>query len=668
VTRFSHLFPDDQVAERVFSVFDRDGDGLVGVDELVDGFDRFVRGSASDRLVFLFEAWDLDRDGSLSREEAVAMAGKLASKPRQGPRGENAEVEERAAQLICLAMAPEEAVVPCGKFCGFLETAARRSDLLDDLIGCVAPSDGSDEPAGGQQRPTSLAFRARYFVTLFLSLFLTLVFNMAYDWPSVIGPAVVDQVRVSKGSVGQLQAVEQLASIFGNLAGGAVLDRVGVNVMVRLAAPVMLVAVLLMFCGVLAKMYFLLVIGFAVLGVGEFVFGVVDVVNVTTSSPKRASAVDAASRTLNLLPTIIGRLIWPHISLNSAIGALLGLTVLAVPAGLYVASAYDLLIKDITIASGPIPVSESSWAILRYFSALVARAERERTRRRSVAPLSLLEVTNPSPPPARHQPAIPAIPPLVPARPTTTTTTPPPPPPSSPTSDSGHKRNILLTLFRLPALFYVVALLVVAMYIVFFGFSIFSTFVLVDRYGVTVAQAGLLNSIGVYLSLSVGIPAGFMGGIYGHRLKMVAIGTLCWMISMVLLISPNVSPTIIMVFHGFGCVFPRVFLYGFIPLAVRDKSLWGPCYGVLPAFGSLFLGVGGLLLGWGYDRAKDPPVMIGIVMLVWSVLALSVCVALLLLDKRSRLDLPGFGLSSKKTSVHRIFAPFSTEVVEVVKY
>uniref|UniRef100_F6SUI5 Calaxin n=1 Tax=Monodelphis domestica TaxID=13616 RepID=F6SUI5_MONDO len=64
---------DDMIMDRVFRAFDRDNDGHVSVTEWVTGLCVFLRGNLEEKMKYCFEAYDLNGDGFISREEMFHM-------------------------------------------------------------------------------------------------------------------------------------------------------------------------------------------------------------------------------------------------------------------------------------------------------------------------------------------------------------------------------------------------------------------------------------------------------------------------------------------------------------------------------------------------------------------------------------------------------------------
>ncbi|CAB3988696.1 NADPH oxidase 5, partial [Paramuricea clavata] len=56
-------------AERFFTLFDDNGDGMIGMKELVAGLELLTNGTVADKLTFLFRVYDIDGNGYLSEDE-----------------------------------------------------------------------------------------------------------------------------------------------------------------------------------------------------------------------------------------------------------------------------------------------------------------------------------------------------------------------------------------------------------------------------------------------------------------------------------------------------------------------------------------------------------------------------------------------------------------------
>ncbi|MES1917279.1 MAG: hypothetical protein MHM6MM_009017 [Cercozoa sp. M6MM] len=65
--------------ERLFHVFDRDGNGTISKSEFRAGLALFLHGDVSDRIKVLFEMFDLDNSGTLGRSELRLMFNSLVT-------------------------------------------------------------------------------------------------------------------------------------------------------------------------------------------------------------------------------------------------------------------------------------------------------------------------------------------------------------------------------------------------------------------------------------------------------------------------------------------------------------------------------------------------------------------------------------------------------------
>ncbi|XP_078581895.1 neurocalcin homolog [Branchiostoma floridae x Branchiostoma japonicum] len=59
------------LATQIFRTFDRDGSGSVDFREFLCGMSALLRGTTAQRLRWAFNMYDLDRNGSLSRDELL---------------------------------------------------------------------------------------------------------------------------------------------------------------------------------------------------------------------------------------------------------------------------------------------------------------------------------------------------------------------------------------------------------------------------------------------------------------------------------------------------------------------------------------------------------------------------------------------------------------------
>merc|ERR1719456_1678582 len=73
-TTFLRFFPlPGMMGERLFAVFDRDNSGAIDFQEFLTGMALIYRGTLEEKKKFLFEMYDLDGDGVVTREELFTM-------------------------------------------------------------------------------------------------------------------------------------------------------------------------------------------------------------------------------------------------------------------------------------------------------------------------------------------------------------------------------------------------------------------------------------------------------------------------------------------------------------------------------------------------------------------------------------------------------------------
>ena len=59
-------------AERLFTLFDENGDGKINMKELVRGLELLINGTVADKLTFLFRVYDLDGENCICDTVIVA--------------------------------------------------------------------------------------------------------------------------------------------------------------------------------------------------------------------------------------------------------------------------------------------------------------------------------------------------------------------------------------------------------------------------------------------------------------------------------------------------------------------------------------------------------------------------------------------------------------------
>ncbi|XP_040909307.1 EF-hand calcium-binding domain-containing protein 1 [Toxotes jaculatrix] len=64
---------DDMIMDGVFRTFDKDNDGLVSMNEWIEGLSVFLRGTLDEKIKYCFHVYDLNGDSYISREEMFHM-------------------------------------------------------------------------------------------------------------------------------------------------------------------------------------------------------------------------------------------------------------------------------------------------------------------------------------------------------------------------------------------------------------------------------------------------------------------------------------------------------------------------------------------------------------------------------------------------------------------
>ncbi|XP_024941700.1 hippocalcin-like protein 4 isoform X2 [Cephus cinctus] len=77
---YAKLFPlgdSTKYAQIVFNIFDKDGDGVVSFADFLVGMASIVRGSADQKLSWIFGMYDLNGDGHITRHEMLAIVSAI---------------------------------------------------------------------------------------------------------------------------------------------------------------------------------------------------------------------------------------------------------------------------------------------------------------------------------------------------------------------------------------------------------------------------------------------------------------------------------------------------------------------------------------------------------------------------------------------------------------
>lgn len=118
---------DPLVVEQNFSMFDRDRNGAIDFREFVAGLSVLQRGSSDEKLKLLFDAYDLDSNGSLDRDEVFAIYKASLSFGKDTQFGSAREETDAINKLVdqCFAFADDVYAARAGTRRCALTTRAR---------------------------------------------------------------------------------------------------------------------------------------------------------------------------------------------------------------------------------------------------------------------------------------------------------------------------------------------------------------------------------------------------------------------------------------------------------------------------------------------------------------------------------------------------------------
>ncbi|KAJ4462171.1 putative calcineurin B [Paratrimastix pyriformis] len=84
---------DNLFADRIFQLFDENGDGIISVDEFICGLSVFSKkGTLEEKLRFSFNVYDVDQDGFIDRRELFEILRACLSEDQMGLTPDQARV------------------------------------------------------------------------------------------------------------------------------------------------------------------------------------------------------------------------------------------------------------------------------------------------------------------------------------------------------------------------------------------------------------------------------------------------------------------------------------------------------------------------------------------------------------------------------------------------
>ena len=88
------------LGDRLFEVFDTKKTGVIDFEEFIDGFQRFSRGDPSTKMDMLFQLFDLDGKGGITKPELSTVLMSIVTPPNQVVNGPNNKYGSRTSGIL----------------------------------------------------------------------------------------------------------------------------------------------------------------------------------------------------------------------------------------------------------------------------------------------------------------------------------------------------------------------------------------------------------------------------------------------------------------------------------------------------------------------------------------------------------------------------------------
>ena len=124
--------------ERMFTVFDLDGDGTISLREFVTGLATILRGSVDEQARFYFHIFDMDGDGAITRDEMY----KILCIGKEGTTDESSakDLEEQVNRVLTILDEDGNGEVDCEEY---VAAALCDSEVLEVFERCLFGSNDS---------------------------------------------------------------------------------------------------------------------------------------------------------------------------------------------------------------------------------------------------------------------------------------------------------------------------------------------------------------------------------------------------------------------------------------------------------------------------------------------------------------------------------------------